>query len=666
MAFDVEGAKKAGYSDADIAAHLAQQSNFDVEGAKKAGYSDTEIVQHLATSAAKPPSAPAPAVNEGIPQPRVPLPFNEATNYVGRMLKNAPESGGKFIGNMYHAITSPLETAGGMADIAAGGLRAAMPEGVRNFIDKLDNPETTKRIADTASQFGGDMAHDYGSPAAIAKKFETDPVGALADLSIIFGGAGGVARRMGATNVGNALTRGAELTNPINALAPVGNKVMSGTQGITNWFNPKNTALIAAGEGRIPEIVNALRQPNVELVPGSVPTSAQAASGVSGTVLPALEKNVSALMPTEYAEQAARNEAARRAALGPVAGTEAELTAAKETRRKTSKQNFEKAGAQTVEPDAALTELMQTPAMQDAINRARTTAENKREPFNLEMGTPAGEVPSKIVGPDGRPIINAVPEVPANITAAALHDVKVQLDKMLKPSTPATPSAVVHDIDAVRSVKSDLVDWLEKNAPGYSEARGAHVELSKPVNRMEVGQFLEDKLKGALGEERGPAFANAAVSPAETIKAVTGRNNLKTYESVLGPEGAKVVESIRADLQREAETAAKAKQGGQAAKEIMPEVEMTGPRALSRIVAVSNDIIRRIGGKIDRKIAMEIAADLLNPTTGANAFETALNWQKRNARIGQAVRGATQATTAPINALTALSTPVNQNALAGQ
>jgi len=608
----------------------------------------------------------APAVDEGIPQPRVPLPFNEATNYVGRALSNVPESAGNFIGGAYHAITNPVETVSNIGDVAAGGLRAAVPEGVRNFIDKLDNPETTKRISSAASQFGGVMADRYGSPAAIAKTFETDPVGAAADLSMVFGGAGGLARRAGAADVGGALTRGAEFTNPINALAPIGNKVMSGVQGITNWLNPKNTALIAAGEGRMPEIINALRQPNVELVPGSVPTAAQAASGVSGTVLPALEKNVSALMPTEYGELAARNEAARRAALAPVAGTEAELAAAKETRRETSKQNFEKAGAQTVEPDAALTELMQTPAMQDAINRARTTAENKREPFNLEMGTPASEAPSKIVGPDGRPIINAVPEVPANITAAALHDVKVQLDKMIKDTSPSTPGAVKHDIDAIRSVKSDLVDWLEKNAPGYSEARGAHVELSKPINRMEVGQFLEDKLKGALGEERGPAFANAAVSPAETIKAVTGRNNLKTYGDVLGPEGAKVVESIRADLQREAETAAKAKQGGQAAKEVIPESEMTGPRALSRIVAISNDLMRRIGSKIDRKVAMEIAADLLNPTTGANAFEAALNYQKRNARIGQAVRGATQATTAPINALTALSAPVNQNALAGR
>ena len=46
MGFDVEGARKAGYSESEIMDHLAKQSNFDVVGAKKSGYSDAEILQH--------------------------------------------------------------------------------------------------------------------------------------------------------------------------------------------------------------------------------------------------------------------------------------------------------------------------------------------------------------------------------------------------------------------------------------------------------------------------------------------------------------------------------------------------------------------------------------------------------------------------------------------
>lgn len=57
--FDIEGARKAGYSDAEIADHLAQSRGFDAAGARKAGYSDAEILQHLT-----PP--PAESFGEGL------------------------------------------------------------------------------------------------------------------------------------------------------------------------------------------------------------------------------------------------------------------------------------------------------------------------------------------------------------------------------------------------------------------------------------------------------------------------------------------------------------------------------------------------------------------------------------------------------------------------
>lgn len=52
MAFDVAGARAAGYSDAEIAEHLAQSSGFDLKGAQGAGYSDGEVIAHLASGAA--------------------------------------------------------------------------------------------------------------------------------------------------------------------------------------------------------------------------------------------------------------------------------------------------------------------------------------------------------------------------------------------------------------------------------------------------------------------------------------------------------------------------------------------------------------------------------------------------------------------------------------
>src|SRR6187455_429020 len=50
MAFDIQGARNAGYSDAEIVQHLATEkssSGFDFNGALKAGYSPAEILKHV-------------------------------------------------------------------------------------------------------------------------------------------------------------------------------------------------------------------------------------------------------------------------------------------------------------------------------------------------------------------------------------------------------------------------------------------------------------------------------------------------------------------------------------------------------------------------------------------------------------------------------------------
>lgn len=83
--FDLDGARKAGYSDAEIVSHLAGQRKFDLDGARKSGYSDTEILDHLA-AAPKAESAPAPtAVKPKAPSAwdRVVSSFGEFTNPLG-------------------------------------------------------------------------------------------------------------------------------------------------------------------------------------------------------------------------------------------------------------------------------------------------------------------------------------------------------------------------------------------------------------------------------------------------------------------------------------------------------------------------------------------------------------------------------------------------------
>jgi len=59
MPFDVQGARQAGYSDAEIAEELGKDSNFDVAGARAGGYSDAEIISEL--DAREPTASEVPA-----------------------------------------------------------------------------------------------------------------------------------------------------------------------------------------------------------------------------------------------------------------------------------------------------------------------------------------------------------------------------------------------------------------------------------------------------------------------------------------------------------------------------------------------------------------------------------------------------------------------------
>lgn len=173
MAFDVEGAKKAGYSDAEIAAHLAQQSNFDVAGAKKAGYNDVDIVKHLSTletetapaagAGSKPVMrAPSAAVPERMPA------GSDVEQYLGvasrALLPYAATAAGGFAaGGPAGAVLAP--TALGISNLATAGYNAATGSSVPSASETMQNfaakygigrePETpTQKVFSSALEAG--------------------------------------------------------------------------------------------------------------------------------------------------------------------------------------------------------------------------------------------------------------------------------------------------------------------------------------------------------------------------------------------------------------------------------------------------------------------------------------------------------------------------------
>lgn len=139
----------------------------------------------------------------------------------GEALRNAGKSAGEFVGNIAHAVTHPIETAGNIADVAAGGLRAGakavLPQSVFNAINSADNPETRDRIDTKARAVGGMLADRYGSAEGLKRTLANDPVGALADASAVLTGGGSIAAR----GPGVVAQAGRAVTAAGNAIDPL-------------------------------------------------------------------------------------------------------------------------------------------------------------------------------------------------------------------------------------------------------------------------------------------------------------------------------------------------------------------------------------------------------------------------------------------------------------
>ena len=153
-------------------------------------------------------------------------------------LKNVPGSAGHFAKSIYDAVSHPIDTITGVADVGAGALRAGakkvLPTSVFNAIDSVDEKKTTDRLDKTATAAGQFFADRYGGSEAIKKTLATDPVGAAADLATVLTGGGAVAARAPgmAANIGRAAQTAGGYIDPLNiagrAVARTGGAVADG------------------------------------------------------------------------------------------------------------------------------------------------------------------------------------------------------------------------------------------------------------------------------------------------------------------------------------------------------------------------------------------------------------------------------------------------------
>lgn len=146
----------------------------------------------------------------------------------GKALSNIPKSGAEFAGNIYQAVRHPIDTAGNILDVAAGGLRKAMPQSVVDFMDRIDpNAASGVEAQKKAEAVGGFFKDRYGSEEGVKQTIANDPVGLLSDLAAVASGGGAIAAKLPgmAGKAGNVASSVGRAIDPLNmaakGLAPI-------------------------------------------------------------------------------------------------------------------------------------------------------------------------------------------------------------------------------------------------------------------------------------------------------------------------------------------------------------------------------------------------------------------------------------------------------------
>lgn len=262
------------------------------------------------------------------------------------------------------------------------------------------------------------------------------------------------------------------------------------------------------------------------LVPGSVPTLAEATQDIGLSQLQrSLMNNPDAAAVISARDMA--NNAARVNAVQDIAGDTGKRAWYEAERKSVADNLYEKAFAENpvLSPwiKGQITQLQKRPAMQEAFTKAAELAANAGVELN-----------------------------PQN-SVQVMHYAKLALDGMIEKAGGATGSKT--EASALQGIKDKLLMVMESKdfAPAYREARTTFAEMSKPINQMDVGQALADKLQPAINDFGGNtrmtanSFANALRNGDQTARKATGFGGA-TLENTLAPEQLETVTNVAKEL----------------------------------------------------------------------------------------------------------------------
>lgn len=265
-----------------------------------------------------------------------------------------------------------------------------------------------------------------------------------------------------------------------------------------------------------------------QVLPGVQPTTAELANNAGLAQLErTLRNNPEALTAMTARNQA--NRAAMTGAVNQIAGTDADIAAAQGARASAAEPLYTAARNATVPADADLGRLLARPSVQAAWSRAEQLAAERGE---------------SLVGENAN-----------DIRGRTLQYLKMAL----QDTTNAGPQRGMgaHELNATRSTLNDLQSWITRNVQALRVADQAYAASSVPINRMQIGQELSNRLQPALADFgnnsrlNANSFANALRNGDQLAANVTG-NTRATLAGTMAPEQQRTLTQVGEQLARRA------------------------------------------------------------------------------------------------------------------
>jgi hypothetical protein len=410
----------------------------------------------------------------------------------------------------------------GIGNVVTDAIPAAAELG---FATRKDTDEANRRdkaLMDTGAGFAGNVTGNVVAlaPTALIPGAATVP-GAAA-----LGGLLGAAQPVGEDD---SRTANATLAAMFSAAIPAGVAIAKAGKSLVEPLTHAGRERIAARTlERFADDPQSIMRATGEIIPGAKPTLAEATLDPGIATLQRGAFSAEPRMASALTNRGLDQNAARVAALRQVAGDEGELAFHKASRDTAAKELYERAFAEvpgdTKWIKGEVSKLMKRPAFVDALKEAQTIAANEG--------------------------IKISPKNPEN-AAQLLHYTKMALDDKIAVAEGNAQRALI-------DTRNKVVSMLESKdfSPSYREARDTFKQMSKPINRMEIGREIERRVLPNLDDARGnptltPArFAQGIKDEAGITRKATGFQS--NFADQLRPEDVRVLEAIRQDLSRSA------------------------------------------------------------------------------------------------------------------